>query len=55
MDLYVLFQSNYLVTRSLRSREGGEVVLFSGKARKKNHIPLFERDASYGLSNYKKI
>ncbi|MDZ7879787.1 MAG: hypothetical protein U5L45_19065 [Saprospiraceae bacterium] len=31
----------YLVTRSLRSREGGEVVRFSGFARKTNHIPLF--------------
>ncbi|MDZ7878171.1 MAG: hypothetical protein U5L45_10900 [Saprospiraceae bacterium] len=33
--------STYLVTRSLRSCEGGEVVRFSGKARKTNHIPLF--------------
>ncbi|MDZ7876111.1 MAG: hypothetical protein U5L45_00495 [Saprospiraceae bacterium] len=34
-------KSNYLVTRSLRSRERGEVVHFSGKARKMNHISLF--------------
>ncbi|MDZ7876835.1 MAG: hypothetical protein U5L45_04150 [Saprospiraceae bacterium] len=34
---------NYLVTRSLRSRERGEVVHFSGKARKMNHISLFLR------------
>ncbi|MDZ7876536.1 MAG: hypothetical protein U5L45_02650 [Saprospiraceae bacterium] len=32
---------NYLVTRSLRSHEGGQVVRFLGKARKTNHILLF--------------
>ncbi|MDZ7880749.1 MAG: hypothetical protein U5L45_23945 [Saprospiraceae bacterium] len=32
---------NYLATRSLRSRMGGDVVRFSGKARKTNHFPLF--------------
>ncbi|MDZ7880820.1 MAG: hypothetical protein U5L45_24300 [Saprospiraceae bacterium] len=32
---------NYLVTRSFRSRGEGEVVRFSGKARKTNHSPLF--------------
>ncbi|MDZ7880012.1 MAG: hypothetical protein U5L45_20210 [Saprospiraceae bacterium] len=38
---------NYLVTRSLRAREGGEVVHFSGKARKMNHIlPFFASEAS---------
>ncbi|MDZ7880771.1 MAG: hypothetical protein U5L45_24055 [Saprospiraceae bacterium] len=35
------FFRNYLAHSSLRSREGGEVVGFSGKARKTNHIPLF--------------
>ncbi|MDZ7876584.1 MAG: hypothetical protein U5L45_02890 [Saprospiraceae bacterium] len=32
---------NYLATRSLRSCERGEVVRFSGFARKTNYIPLF--------------
>ncbi|MDZ7880539.1 MAG: hypothetical protein U5L45_22875 [Saprospiraceae bacterium] len=36
-----LFFRNYLVTRSLRSRELGEVVRFSGFTRKTNHILLF--------------
>ncbi|MDZ7877946.1 MAG: hypothetical protein U5L45_09760 [Saprospiraceae bacterium] len=28
------------------------MVLFSGEARKKNHIPLVCSKASYGLNNY---
>ncbi|MDZ7880859.1 MAG: hypothetical protein U5L45_24495 [Saprospiraceae bacterium] len=36
----------YLVTRSLRSRVGGDVGSFSGKARKRTHIPFFASEAS---------
>ncbi|MDZ7879590.1 MAG: hypothetical protein U5L45_18070 [Saprospiraceae bacterium] len=40
---FVLKNRNHLVTRWLRSRKEGEVVRFSGFARKMNHIPPFAR------------
>ncbi|MDZ7876861.1 MAG: hypothetical protein U5L45_04280 [Saprospiraceae bacterium] len=47
-----LIQRNYLVTRSLRSCEGGECGSFFGVCPKNEpHSPFFASEASYGLSN----
>ncbi|MDZ7881083.1 MAG: hypothetical protein U5L45_25680 [Saprospiraceae bacterium] len=39
----MLINRNYLAHSSLRSREIGNVVRFSGNARKTNHIPYLAR------------
>ncbi|MDZ7876662.1 MAG: hypothetical protein U5L45_03285 [Saprospiraceae bacterium] len=43
--------SNYLVTRSLRSREGGRWFVFRSKPEKRTTFPFFASEASYWLSN----
>ncbi|MDZ7880801.1 MAG: hypothetical protein U5L45_24205 [Saprospiraceae bacterium] len=46
MSVRSVVKCNYFVTRSLRSRERGNVVHFSGFARKRTILSFFASEAS---------